>query len=619
MTNEQKRAAVLRSVSKPGRYTGGEYGQIVKPDSEVRMRVAFCFPDTYEIGMSNLGMRILYHVLNQTEGVACERVYAPWLDMDSEMQKRGLCLLTHETARPVGECDIVAFTLQYELCYTTALHMMMLSNIPLYAKDRGEDAPILLGGGPCAYNAEPLADFFDIFSIGEGEEALPELCRLYMKMKREGTYSKSAFLHEAAKLKGFYVPSLYEISYHEDGTISAILPKYDDIPKKIKKRIVEDLDKAPFPEQFILPYIETVHDRSVIEVSRGCIRGCRFCQAGMVYRPIREKSPDTLSRQAKCLYDHSGHDEVSMITLSISDYSALGELTDKLLEWANPAHVGLSLPSLRIDSFGEQLMQKVSSVRASGITFAPEAGTQRLRDVINKNVSEEDLMRSAEIAFRAGKGSVKLYFMQGLPTETEEDLAGIADLANKVVDVYYSLPKSERNRSVNVTVSVSCFVPKPFTAFQWEGQDTLGEMEKKQEFLRSVIRNKHVRFHWHDARVSRLEAIFAKGDRRLSAVLALAVEEGVCFDAWDECFDFDAWMRRFEKVGIDPSFYANRQMSKDEILPWDMIECGVSREFLWREREKAYGEKTTPSCAEQCSGCGASECGGELRWCPKRK
>ena len=613
--NHQEISGILKAVTKPGRYTGGEFNEIVKDKEKVDVRFAFCFPDTYEIGMSNLGMRILYEALNREESVWCERVYAPWLDMDEKMREYGLPLTALESGDPLTDFDVVAFTLQYELCYTVVLRMLRLAGIPLLASDRGEDAPIILGGGPCAYNIEPMADFFDLFSIGEGEEALPELCALYRRMKKDGSYTKTAFLREAAKLEGFYVPSLYRVDYREDGAIGAITPLYDDVPAKVRKRIVKDLDSAPYPEKPVMPFIETVHDRIVLEVNRGCIRGCRFCQAGMVYRPIREKSPDTLCKLARCMYENTGYEEISMISLSISDYSGVAELTDKLLTWTDEAHVSLSLPSLRIDSFSEELMKKVSSVRTGGITFAPEAGTQRLRDVINKNVTEEDLMRSVGIAFSAGKNNVKLYFMNGLPTETLDDVEGIAELARKVIGRFYQTPDRNKARPVSVTVSVSCFVPKPFTPFQWEAQDTVEELVSKQEHLRECITDRKIRYNWHDAKVSHLEAVFARGDRRLSRALLLAAEEGMTFDAWDECFDYEKWMSVFERSGIDPAFYANRAFAKDDVLPWDVIDVGVSKAFLWREREKAYAEKTTPSCAEHCGGCGASQLGGKTRWC----
>lgn len=616
MSETPNMASLLRTVEKPGRYIGGEYHQIIKDKSAVRCRFAFCFPDTYEIGMSNLGVRILYDVLNREEDIWCERVYAPWQDMRERMAEYHVPLTALESGDPVQDFDLVAFSLQYELCYTTALQMIRLSNLPLWAKDRTEDCPIIIGGGPCVYNSEPIADFFDLINIGEGEEVLLEIARLYMQMKQEGRYTRREFLHEAARtVEGVYVPSFYDVTYNEDGTIRAYTPLYDDIPTKIRKRIVKDLDAVPFPEKPILPYIETVHDRITLEVYRGCIRGCRFCQAGMVYRPIREKSPDTLCKNAKCLYENTGYDEISLISLSISDYSRLPELVDRLLDWTNDAHVSLSLPSLRIDSFSEELMKKTSAVRTGGITFAPEAGTQRLRDVINKNVTEEDLMRSVGIAFRGGKSNVKLYFMDGLPTETDEDILGIAELAKRVVGVYFKLPKPERPHGVGVTVSVSCFVPKPFTPFQWEKQDSFAELERKQALLKTAMTDKHVRYTYHDAKVSAIEAVFARGDRRLAPALALLVEEGAMLEAWEEYFDYDRFMDAFRRTGVDPDFYTTRGFGTDEVLPWDMIDIGVSKAFLLRERKRAYEEVTTPSCAESCSGCGANRLGGNNRWC----
>ena len=608
----------MKSVTKPGRYSGGEYNRIIKDKNKVKARWAFCFPDSYEIGMSNLGVRILYGALNEQDDIWCERVYTPWVDMQEKMREHNLPLTAHESKDPLTQFDIIGFTLQYEMSYTNVLNMLKLAGIPLRAADRGDEYPIIIGGGPCAYNAEPIADFFDCFSIGEGEDMLVEFTKLYIKMKESGNYSKRAFLHEAAKtVGGTYVPSFYEVSYNEDNTIKAYTPIYDDIPTKVTKRIMKDMDKAYFPDKVVMPYIETVHDRIMLEVYRGCIRGCRFCQAGMVYRPVREKTAEVLNQQARCLYESTGYEEISLTSLSISDYTELGTLTDKLLSWTDENMVSLSLPSLRVDSFTKELMDKVASVRSSSLTFAPEAGTQRLRDVINKNVREEDLLRAVNVAFDAGKNQVKLYFMMGLPTEQLSDLDGIAALAKSVVDAYYKNPNRNKARSPQVTVSVSCFIPKPFTPFQWEAQDTREMLEMKQKYLAEKITDRKVRYIHHDSKTSHIEAVLARGDRRLAAALELACKEGFVFDAWDEFFDYDKWLSVFERTGIDPAFYANRKFGMDEVLPWDIIDCGVEKNFFKRECEKAYREATTPNCREKCSGCGANKLGGERSCCPK--
>ncbi len=612
-------SGILKSVQKPARYTGGEFGQIVKDKAKIKARFAFCFPDTYEIGMSNLGIRILYGVLNQAEDIWCERAYMPWVDMEEQLVKNKIPLFAHESGDSLRDFDFVGFTLQYELCYTNVLKMLELAGIPLFSAERGEDMPIIIGGGPCSYNAEPIADFFDIFSIGEGEEALPELMRLYISMKENGTYSKASFLREASHLEGFYVPSLYDVAYNNDGTIAYYKPKFDDVPAKIKKRIISDMDKAYFPEKLVMPYIETVHDRIMLEVYRGCIRGCRFCQAGMVYRPVREKSPDVLSNQAKVLYENTGYNEISLSSLSISDYSCLTELTDNLLSWTDEAKINLSLPSLRADSFTKELMDKISTVRTTSLTFAPEAGTQRLRDAINKNVTEEDLLNAVRVAFSAGKNQVKLYFMNGLPTETDEDIEGIALTAKHVIDEFYRTPDRNKSKPVSVTVSVACFIPKPFTPFQWEPQCSMEELEVKQKHLNEKITDRKIKHNYHDAKVSRIEAVFARGDRRLSVALAEANRRDMKFDSWDEFFNYDKWLEVFSECGIDPAFYANREIGEDEILPWDIIDCGVTKEFLLRERHKSRESKTTCNCKEGCSACGANNLGGNFTWCPKTK
>ena len=608
---------ILKKVSKPGRYTGGEYGQIIKDKEKISARVAFCFPDSYEIGMSNLGMRVLYHSLNLLPDVWCERAFSPLPDMENEMRANGIPLYALETFDSVKDFDFMAITLQYELCYTNALNLIDLAGLPLRASERDESFPLVIGGGPCTYNAEPLCEFFDAFSIGEGEEALCEMVRLYIDMKKSGRYSKKEYLRELSHINGFYVPSLYEVEYGSDGAVSAYRPLYPDVPEKVIKRIIGNMDKAPYPDKFVMPYIETVHDRITEEVYRGCIRGCRFCQAGMVYRPVREKSPDTVNDQIKCLYENTGYEEASLLSLSVSDYSELSLLTEKLLSWTDEKKVNLSLPSLRADTFSKELMERISHVRQSGLTFAPEAGTPRLRDAINKNVTEEEILSACRLAFEGGKNSVKLYFMLGLPTETEQDLAGIAALAKTVVDEYYKCEKRVKGKNVQVTVSCACFIPKPFTAFQWDAQDSIESLTEKQNYVRGLITDKRIKFNYHDARASRVEAALARGDRKMSKVLIEARKLGMSFDSWDEHFSYEKWEKAFAQAGLDMGFYANRAIPADAVLPWDMIDIGVTKAFLKREYDKSRKSEPTPNCKEKCSGCGANRLGGVTKWCPK--
>lgn len=598
---------ILVEVEKPGRYTGGEEGETVKDKSTVDLRVAFGFPDLYEIGMSNLGMKILYSCLNNMENVWCERTFAPALDMAEKMKKAGIPLFALESGDSIGEFDVFAMTVQYEGLLTNILYMLDMANIPFYAKERDDSYPIILGGGPCTYNPEPFAEFFDVLSIGEGEEALVEFASLLIDSKKKGESKKEFLRRVATELEGFYVPSLYEVDYLEDGRIKSVTALSGAL-ERVKKRIVKNLDEAHYPTKQIIPYIETVHDRATIEIFRGCIRGCRFCQAGMIYRPVRERSPEVINEISKETVMNCGYDEISISSLSSSDYTRLPEMTDMLLEWTNDEKINLSLPSLRLDSFTKELMDKVMSLRKSGLTFAVEAGTQRLRDVINKGVTEDDLMRSLSWAFSEGRTSVKLYFMSGLPTETDEDVVAIADLSQRAVNLFYSSPNKPKGKGVNVNISVSCFVPKPFTPFQWEGQDSIDELKRKQMLLKDSITTKKINYTWHDAKVSFIEAVLAKGNRRLSKAIVKAYELGQRFDAWSEHFSFDRWMEAFRETGIDPDFYALRKMSYDEILPWDIIDVGVTKEFLIRESERSKRAEVTPNCREKCSACGIKDC-----------
>ncbi len=602
-TLDKRLERILPRVQKPARYTGGEYNAVKKDPAQVDTRIAFCFPDTYEIGMSNLGMRILYGVMNNMEGVWCQRVFAPWGDMEEEMRRAQIPLFALESGEPIADFDIVAFSVGYEMAFTAILNMLDLAGIPLRSAERTDLTPLVIAGGTAMYNAEPIADFVDIVSLGEGEDVTVELIELHRKARKEG-WSKAKFLHRAAQVPGLYVPSLYEVDYNEDGTVREIRPQ-DGAPKVVRKRIVEDMDKSYYPAKTIVPSTEIVQDRVTLELFRGCIRGCRFCQAGYVYRPVRNRSKDLCVRYGVEACNDSGYQEVTLSSLSTSDYPQLTELCDDLEEFCKERHVNLSLPSLRADNFSMSLMQRLAKGRKTGLTFAPEAGTQRLRDVINKNVTQEELLASCRTAFAGGYNAVKLYFMLGLPTETDEDVLGIADLAARVMHAWRE-SAANKQRGVRITVSTSWFVPKPHTAFQWEPQISKEEYERRVKLLREAITTKTVTYNWHDSDTSFLEAVLARGDRRMCKVLETAWRKGAKLDAWEEYFSLERWLEAFDECGLDPHFYANRQRQKDEIMPWSMISSGVTEAYLWRELQQAKAGGTTPDCRTHCNGCGAN-------------
>ena len=599
----EKLQRILPTVQKPARYTGGEYNEIKKGREDVRLRVAFCFPDTYEVGMSNVGMRILYGIMNGMDGVWCERVFMPWGDMEEAMLANDLPLWALESGDPVKDFDMIAFTIGYEMSYSNILRMLNLAGVPLHAKDRQGLHNIVFAGGVCAFNPEPLADFVDFFSLGEGEDVTVEILELYDRAKAEG-WSKDAFLLEVSKIDGVYLPSFYRHEYNEDGTLAAIVP-LNGAPETVTKRIVEDLDNAYWPTKMIVPSTEIVHDRANLEVFRGCIRGCRFCQAGFSCRPVRKKSPEVLYRQAVETLVDSGHNEITLSSLSTSDYRGLKELTDALIPYCENQHISLSVPSLRADNFSRELMEKLQAVRKSGLTFAPEAGTQRLRDVINKNLTEDEILHTCRQAFSGGWNSVKLYFMLGLPTETDEDVLGIAELCYKIIQAWKECATNKK-RGLRVHVATAYFVPKPHTPFQWEQQITPEEYLRRCKLLKSHFYSKSIEYDYHSPDLSRLEAVFARGDRRLGPVIEAAVRNGAKLDGWDEYFNYSYWFDAFNECGVDADFYTTRGYGEEEILPWDTVDVGVTKRFLRLERKRAYDAKVTPDCREGCAGCGAN-------------
>lgn len=595
---------ILYKVEKPARYVGGELNEIVKDKNKVDIRFAFCFPDVYEVGMSHLGTRILYHTINERKDTYCERVFAPWPDMEEQLRKNNISLYALESKDPLKDFDILGFTLQYEMSYTNILNMLDMSGITIRASERGEDEPIVMAGGPCAYNPETLYDIVDFFEIGEGEELMNDVLDVYAKHKKN--WNKKEFLREISHIEGVYVPSLYDVSYNEDGTIKEFKPKFEDVPKKVKKRIVVDFDKSDFPVDIIVPYTEIVHDRIVLETFRGCTNGCRFCQAGMIYRPVREKTRETLVKQARALINNTGYDEISLSSLSTCDYSDIQGLINELMEEHSKNQVAIALPSIRVDAFSVDLIKEIQKVRKTGLTFAPEAGSQRMRDIINKGLTEEKIIAATRSAFENGWSTIKNYFMVGLPYETLEDCAGIGELAEKMQAEYFKVPKNVRNKGLRITVSTSIFVPKPFTPFQWAPMATIPEVNEKIQAVKDSIKSRSINYNYHMQETSYMEAVFARGDRKLCDVLIKAFEKGCKFDGWSEYFKFDAWLEALNECNVSGDFYAYRDRSYDEILPWDFIDIGVNRSYLEKENEKAKNAQLTKNCREGCTGCGVN-------------